>query len=110
MRKSGERIVSMEQARALSEFDILAFSISFETDYLNLISILRMAGITTRRADRADGNWPLIIAGGSAVFLNPEPIADFIDLFLNSEGEEMVPEFIEHWDATRGSPNQLREL
>ncbi len=50
MRKRNERIVSFEQARALSEFDILAFSISFETDYLNVISMLRMAGILTHVA------------------------------------------------------------
>ena len=106
----GERLVSFERGRPLSDFDILAFSISFETDYLNVLTVLRMAGIPARRADRAGRNFPLIIAGGSAVFLNPEPIADFIDLFLIGEGEEMVPEFIERWDATRGSPNQLREL
>src|ERR1700685_3718201 len=109
-RVGGERLVSFERGRPLSDFDILAFSISFETDYLNVLSVLRMAGIPARRADRLGRNFPLIIAGGSAVFLNPEPIADFIDLFLIGEGEEMVPEFIERWDATRGSPNQLREL
>src|ERR1700689_3932436 len=106
----GERLVSFERGRPLSPSDILAFSISFETGFLNVLGVLRMAGIPARRADRAGRNFPLIIAGGSAVFLNPEPIADFIDLFLIGEGEEMVPEFIERWDATRGSPNQLREL
>ncbi len=106
-REGGERLVSFERGRPLSDFDILAFSISFETDYLNVLSVLRMAGIPARRVDRAGRNFPLIIAGGSAIFLNPEPIADFIDLFLIGEGEEMVPEFIERWDATRGSPNQL---
>jgi radical SAM superfamily enzyme YgiQ (UPF0313 family) len=115
MRKRDERLVSLEQARALSEFDILAFSISFETDYLNVISILRMAGIPIRRADRADGNWPLIIAGGSAVFLNPEPIADLIDLFLIGEGEEMIPEFLAQYHQTRATHRddraaRLREL
>jgi radical SAM superfamily enzyme YgiQ (UPF0313 family) len=113
MRKRDERLVSLEKARALSEFDLLAFSISFETDYLNVISMLRMAGIPVRRADRADGNWPLIIAGGSAVFLNPEPIADFIDLFLIGEGEEMIPEFLARYHKTRAThnrPARLREL
>jgi radical SAM superfamily enzyme YgiQ (UPF0313 family) len=114
MRKRNERIVSFEQARALSEFDILAFSISFETDYLNVIAMLRTAGIPPRRADRANSNWPLIIAGGSAVFLNPEPIADFIDLFLIGEGEEMIPEFLARFHQTRTSkddrPARLREL
>src|SRR6202453_1638600 len=93
-RDGTERLVSFERGRPLSDFDIVAFSISFETDYLNVLSVLRMAGIPARRADRLGRNFPLIIAGGSAVFLNPEPIADFIDLFLIGEGEEMVPEFI----------------
>ena len=112
MRKRGERLVSFEEARALSEFDILAFSISFETDYLNIIAMLRMAGIPARRSDRVDGNWPLIVAGGSAVFLNPEPVADFIDLFLIGEGEEMIPEFLAKYHATRTDDRtaRLREL
>jgi radical SAM superfamily enzyme YgiQ (UPF0313 family) len=109
-RDGAERLVSFERGRPLSDFDILAFSISFETDYLNVLSVLRMAGIPARRADRAGRNFPLIIAGGSAVFLNPEPIADFIDLFLIGEGEEMVPEFIDRWQGTRGSPNQLHDI
>src|SRR6266851_3874039 len=109
--KSGaERLVSFERGRPLSDFDILAFSISFETDYLNVLSVLKMAGIPARRRDRAGRNFPLIIAGGSAVFLNPEPIADFIDLFLIGEGEEMVPEFLECYQTTRGAPDQIREL
>ncbi len=109
-RSGGERLVSFERGRPLSDFDILAFSISFETDYLNVLSVLKMAGIPTRRSERAGRNFPTIIAGGSAVFLNPEPIADFIDLFLIGEGEEMVPEFLERWNQTRGSSNQLHEL
>src|SRR5258708_8967520 len=72
----------------------------------------RMAGIPLTRAERAGRNYPLIIAGGSAVFLNPEPIADFVDLFLIGEGEEMVPEFIARFretDALDGS-ERLRAL
>jgi len=105
-----ERLVSFERGRPLSDFDILAFSISFETDYLNVLSVLKMAGIPTRRSERAGRNFPTIIAGGSAVFLNPEPIADFVDLFLIGEGEEMVPEFLARWNQTRGSSNRLHEL
>jgi radical SAM superfamily enzyme YgiQ (UPF0313 family) len=105
-----ERLVSFERGRPLSDFDILAFSVSFETDYLNVLRILKMAAIPPRRADREGRNFPLVIAGGSAVFLNPEPIADFIDLFLIGEGEEMVPEFLERYQTTRGAPNQLHQL
>src|SRR5580704_18861698 len=96
-------LVSFERGRPLTDFEILAFSIAFETDYLNLISMLRMAGIPPRRADRVGRNYPLIIAGGSAIFLNPEPIADYVDLFLIGEGEEMVPEFLAAYQDARAS-------
>jgi radical SAM superfamily enzyme YgiQ (UPF0313 family) len=102
METRGERLLSFEQGRPLSDFDILAFSIAFETDYLNLLAILDLAGIPVWREARRDRNYPLIIAGGSAIFLNPEPIADFVDLFLIGEGEEMVPEFIAAWRTARG--------
>src|SRR5215469_14033628 len=81
IRARGERLVSFERGEPLSAFDVVAFSVSFETDYLNLIAMLQMAGIPPTRAARAGRNYPLIIAGGSAVFLNPEPVADFVDLF-----------------------------
>ncbi|HEY6394860.1 MAG TPA: radical SAM protein [Candidatus Binataceae bacterium] len=110
MRARGEQLVSFERGRPLSDFDILAFSISFETDYLRLLSVLRSAGLPLRRADRVGRNYPLVIAGGSAVFLNPEPIADFIDLFLIGEGEEMVPEFIERYLELRGGQIDLPAL
>src|SRR5260370_10282320 len=89
-----EKLVSFERGRPLSDFDILAFSISFETDYLNVLRILKMSAIPSRRADREGRNFPLVIAGGSAVFLNPEPIADFIDLFLIRDGDELWPNFL----------------
>src|SRR5215472_4330521 len=102
IRARSAQLVSFERGRALTDFDIIAFSISFETDYLNVLTLLRMAGIPLRRCNRAGRNYPLIIAGGSAVFLNPEPIADFIDLFLIGEGEEMVPEFLSAYERERG--------
>jgi len=104
-------IVSFERGRPLTDFEILAFSISFETDYLNFVTMLRMAGIPLRRADRIGHNYPLIIAGGSAIFLNPEPIADYVDLFLIGEGEEMVPEFLAAYqDARADTGNQAPRL
>jgi radical SAM superfamily enzyme YgiQ (UPF0313 family) len=101
IRASGERLLSFEQGRPLADFEIIAFSISFETDYLNVPKILRLSGIPRRRVDRAGRNYPLIIAGGSAVFLNPEPVADFIDLFLIGEGEELAPEFLSVYRSAR---------
>jgi radical SAM superfamily enzyme YgiQ (UPF0313 family) len=110
IRAGSAQLLSLERARPLTDFEIIAFSISFETDYLNVLTLLRMAGIPLRRCDRGARNHPLIIAGGSAVFLNPEPIADFIDLFLIGEGEEMVPEFLTAYERERdrsGPPHSL---
>jgi radical SAM superfamily enzyme YgiQ (UPF0313 family) len=103
LRSSGAALESFERGRPLADVELIAFSISFETDYLNVLSILRMAGIPPRRADRAGRNYPLVVAGGSAVFLNPEPIADFVDLFLIGEGEEMTPEFIAAYQTERAT-------
>ena len=108
IRSRQSHLLSFEHGRSLADFEILAFSISFETDYLNVLTMLRMAGIPPRRADRAGRNYPLIIAGGSAVFLNPEPIADFIDLFLIGEGEEMVPEFLDRYVSERARTDGSR--
>jgi len=96
-------LASFEKGRPLTDFELIAFSISFETDYLNVLTMLRMAGIPLRRSERDSRNYPLIIAGGSAVFLNPEPLADFVDLFLIGEGEEMVPEFLGAYASARAT-------
>jgi radical SAM superfamily enzyme YgiQ (UPF0313 family) len=103
IRSGSAQLVSFERGRPLTDFEIVAFSIAFETDYLNVLTMLRIAGIPLRRRDRAGRHYPLIIAGGSAVFLNPEPIADFIDLFLIGEGEEMVPEFLASYEREHHS-------
>jgi radical SAM superfamily enzyme YgiQ (UPF0313 family) len=85
---------SLEGGRGIAEFDVIAFSLSFESDYSNIVRMLDAAGIPARAADRAASGrvWPLLIAGGPATFLNPEPVAPFFDAFLIGEGEEMIPE------------------
>lgn len=85
---------SFESERPLGDFHVLAFSISFETDYLHVLDVLRGAGLPLRRTARGPAA-PLVLAGGPATFLNPEPLAEFVDLFLIGEAEEMLPEFIE---------------
>src|SRR5882724_5414135 len=89
---AGVRLRTLESQRPVEEFDIVALSISFETDYLNVPAMIEGAGLPLWSRER-DGRHPLVIAGGSAVFLNPEPIADFIDVILVGEAEEMLPEF-----------------
>jgi radical SAM superfamily enzyme YgiQ (UPF0313 family) len=84
---------TLESGRRIDACDLLALSISFETDYLNVPRLLELAGLAPRRRGRTDAD-PLVIAGGPAIFLNPEPIADFVDCFLIGEAEEMLPEFL----------------
>ena len=84
---------TLESGRRIADCDLLAVSIAFETDYLNMPRLLDLAGMAPRRAARKPSD-PLVIAGGPAIFLNPEPIADFVDCFLIGEAEEMLPEFL----------------
>jgi radical SAM family uncharacterized protein len=98
-RKTGTALFSLESQRPLSDFDVLAFSIPFENDYLNILTILEMGKIPLLRASRNESH-PLIIGGGVAVFLNPEPLSDFFDSFLIGEGEELLPEFLRCFQET----------
>ena len=85
---------SLEQDRPVRDFDVVAFSISFETDYVHVLDCLALAGVPLRNAARG-ARGPLVLAGGPAVFLNPEPLAEFADLFLIGEAEEMLGEFLD---------------
>ncbi len=93
-------LTSLESQRPLTDFELLAFSLSFETDYLHILNVLAAAHVPLLAREREDYH-PLVIAGGPATFLNPEPVAEFIDLFLIGEGEEMIPEFLECYAEVR---------
>ena len=93
-------LFSLESQKPLTEFDIVAFSISFENDYPNILKMLTMAGITISAGERRAAE-PLIISGGVSVTLNPEPLAYFFDLFLLGEGEEVLPEFLTIFEDSR---------
>ncbi len=92
--KNKSKIFSLETGRALSSFNIIAFSLTFENDYLNILSILKLANIPFLQKERTKSH-PLLIAGGIATFLNPEPIADFFDLFFIGEAEENIEPLLE---------------
>jgi radical SAM superfamily enzyme YgiQ (UPF0313 family) len=98
--ESSRRLATLEGRRRVDQFDVFALSISFETDYLNVPAMLERAALPLWSIER-DERHPLVIAGGSAVFLNPEPIADFVDVFLVGEAEEMLPEFLAFLDSAR---------
>jgi radical SAM family uncharacterized protein/radical SAM-linked protein len=79
---------SLESGRPLGAFDVIGFSLPYELTYTNLLHMLRLSGVPLRRADRGPGH-PLIIAGGPAM-VNPEPLADFLDLAVVGEAEELI--------------------
>ncbi|HEX6736810.1 MAG TPA: radical SAM protein [Vicinamibacteria bacterium] len=97
--QSGQPLTSFESGTPLREFHLLAFSVSFENDYLHVLKILRMAGIPLRASERGPRD-PVVVLGGAAVFLNPEPLAEFADLFAVGEGEALVPRMM---DALAGA-------
>lgn len=92
-------LISLESQKPLSDFDMVAFSIPYENDYSNILKILDMSRITLNALQRKERE-PLILGGGIAVTLNPEPLADFIDLFLIGEGEEVLAEFLRTFEAS----------
>lgn len=88
--KNGDTLVSLENERPLSDFDVIAFSVSFEPDFINIPKILRLARIPELSCHRTDAA-PLVIAGGAAFLINPEPVAEFFELIAIGEGENLIP-------------------
>jgi radical SAM superfamily enzyme YgiQ (UPF0313 family) len=105
----GAPLASVESGRPLSDFEILAFSLSFENDYLNILKILEMADIPFAADDR-DENHPLVMAGGVACLLNPEPVAPFFDCFLIGEAEVLLPAFLAAYRPEASRNALLRQL
>ncbi|MGQ9689457.1 MAG: radical SAM protein [Desulfobaccales bacterium] len=85
-RRTRTPILTLESQRPLRDFAAVAFSISFETDYPKVLDILAQSGIPVSAGSRGKGD-PLVLVGGVATFLNPEPLAPFIDAFILGEGE-----------------------
>ncbi len=103
IRSEGMPLMSLETKKSLSDFDIIGFTIPYELSYTTILWMLDAAGVPLRSADR-DESHPLVIGGGAGVY-NPEPIADFFDLFVLGDGEtaavEILRETISHKDAPR---------
>lgn len=92
--KTRTPLLSLETQTPVEKFDVVAFSISFETDYLNMARMLQMSGIPVWSKDRNHFH-PLIVMGGAASFLNPEPIADFTDVIAVGEGEILAFQLVD---------------
>src|SRR5256885_8095354 len=87
-------LLSLESQTPIRDFDVVAFSISFETDYLNMARMMQLSGVPVWAKDRTLHD-PLIVMGGAASFLNPEPIAEFTDVIGVGEGEILGPKLID---------------
>jgi radical SAM superfamily enzyme YgiQ (UPF0313 family) len=92
--RTGTPLSSLETRSRVKDFDVVAFSISFETDYLNMARMLQLADLPVWSEDRTPGH-PLVVMGGAASFLNPEPIADFTDVIAVGEGEILAFQLVD---------------
>ena len=104
------KILTFETGTPLAGFEVIAFSISYENDYPNVVSILQQAGLPPQ-ADRRRERHPLVIAGGVACLLNPEALSAFIDCFLLGEAEHMLADFFDCLQASRlGAQSEKKHL
>jgi len=108
MRQHGVPLYGLESRHALSEFDVVAFSLGYEQTYTNVLTCLDLGRIPLLAAERGDGD-PIVLAGGNCAF-NPEPMAAFIDCFLIGECEEALASLLDAVKATKGMPRSRRLL
>jgi radical SAM family uncharacterized protein len=108
MRTNGIPLFSLESKQALSKFDIIGFSLAYESLYTNVLNILDMAGLPLLSSERTSAH-PLVIAGGHATY-NPEPMAAFIDAFVIGEGEEVILEIVAAFQNWRNHGESRLEL
>ena len=106
---SGAPLLTLESQTPVRDFDVFAFSISFEWDYVNVLTMLRLAGMAPRTAAR-DPRDPLVVIGGAVTFVNPEPLALFADVIAAGEGESLIPDLADVLRQTRDRQEVLSAL
>jgi len=102
-------LVTLESQSLVRDFDVIAFSISFEWDYTNILTMLRLAGVPARASSRTARD-PLVVIGGAVTFVNPEPLALFADIIAAGEGEELVPALLDSFGEAGGRGELLKSL
>ena len=101
MRARGLELYGLESGDPIKDFDIIAFSLGYELSYTTVLNMLDLAGLKPRASDRSQTT-PLIIAGGTCCY-NPEPLSDFIDMFVIGDGEEVIVELIDIFKTAKSS-------
>jgi radical SAM superfamily enzyme YgiQ (UPF0313 family) len=109
LKNSGSGLVTLESQTLVREFDIFALSVSFEWDYTNVLTLLRLAGIPLRAADRTPHD-PIVMIGGAVTFVNPEPLALFADIIAAGEGEALIPALVQAFQDATDRDDMLRRL
>jgi radical SAM superfamily enzyme YgiQ (UPF0313 family) len=102
---SSTPLLSLESQRPVPDFHVVGFSVSYENDYLHLLRMLELAHIPLLAAER-DERYPLIVVGGAVTYINPEPLADFVDLMVIGDGEEAINEYLDLAHDTLEQPRQ----
>ena len=108
MRETGIPLYSLETYHPLAEFDLIGFSLPYETLYTNTLNVLDLAGIPVKAAER-EASHPVIIAGGHST-LNPEPMHAFIDAFVIGEGEEVIHDIINTIQRVKSQKSKVSDL
>ncbi len=102
-------LITLESQSLARDFDVIAFSVSFEWDYTNILTMLRLAGVPVRASNRTARD-PLVVIGGAVTFVNPEPLALFADVIAAGEGEELVPALVSAFREANGRDALLTAL
>src|SRR5262245_62738422 len=106
---SSAPLITIESQTPVNEFDVFAFSVSFEWDYTNVVTLLRLAGLKPRAAERTARD-PLVVIGGAVTFVNPEPLAPFADVIAAGEGEALIPSLLTAFKDASDRDDLLRRL
>jgi radical SAM superfamily enzyme YgiQ (UPF0313 family) len=108
-RATGAPVVTLESQTPIGEFDVIAFSVSFEWDYTNVLTLLHLGGVPVWAKDRTHHH-PLVLIGGAVTFVNPEPLAPFADVIAAGEGEALIPPMLRAFKEAGDRDDFLRRL
>ncbi len=108
LRARGMHLTALESRRPLGEFDIIGFSLLYELNYTNVLTMLDLAGLPFYARDRGPGH-PLVIAGGPCT-CNPEPVADFFDAMVVGDGESVILRLCDAWIACNAGGGDRQDL
>jgi radical SAM superfamily enzyme YgiQ (UPF0313 family) len=106
---AGAPLLTLESQTPVGEFDVIAFSVSFEWDYTNVLTMLRLAKVAARKDARTHHD-PVVIIGGAITFVNPEPLALFADAIAAGEGEVLIPSLLRAFKGASDREDLLRRL